>query len=132
METTHTGTITYFSMEIALDPGIPTYSGGLGILAGDTLRAAADRALPMVAVSLMYRCGFLSKAWTSRDGKVKRVTIGSPKTCCTSCRNESPLSSRGGRFRSGLAVRNPGYQGGTVPFYSSIPICPRTARGTAS
>jgi len=31
----------YFSMEIAIDPSIPTYSGGLGILAGDTLRAAA-------------------------------------------------------------------------------------------
>jgi len=37
--------IAYFSMEIALDPAMPTYSGGLGVLAGDTLRGAADRAL---------------------------------------------------------------------------------------
>jgi starch phosphorylase len=50
--------IAYFSMEIALDPAIPTYSGGLGMLAGDTLRAAADRNLPMIAVTLMYRCGY--------------------------------------------------------------------------
>ena len=50
--------VAYFSMEIALDPAIPTYSGGLGILAGDTLRAAADRNLPMIAVTLMYRCGY--------------------------------------------------------------------------
>jgi starch phosphorylase len=45
-------------MEIALEPGIPTYSGGLGVLAGDTIRAAADRDLPMVAVSLLYRKGY--------------------------------------------------------------------------
>ena len=45
-------------MEIALEPGIPTYSGGLGVLAGDTIRAAADRGLPMVAVTLLYRKGY--------------------------------------------------------------------------
>lgn len=49
--------VAYFSMEIALEPGIPTYSGGLGILAGDMLRAAADRGLGMVGITLMYRCG---------------------------------------------------------------------------
>ena len=37
-------TIAYFSMEIALSPALPTYSGGLGMLAGDTLRSAADTA----------------------------------------------------------------------------------------
>src|SRR3989449_10843437 len=42
-------TIAYFSMEIALDVGMPTYSGGLGVLAGDTIRAAADLSIPMVA-----------------------------------------------------------------------------------
>ncbi|OVE75511.1 alpha-glucan phosphorylase [bacterium F11] len=50
--------IAYFSMEIALAPQIPTYSGGLGILAGDTLRSAADLSLPMVAVSLLYKKGY--------------------------------------------------------------------------
>ncbi len=45
-------------MEIAVDPGMPTYSGGLGILAGDTIRSAADLAVPMVAVTLLYRKGF--------------------------------------------------------------------------
>ena len=43
----------YFSMEVAIESGIPTYSGGLGVLAGDTLRSAADLDLPMVAVSLV-------------------------------------------------------------------------------
>ncbi len=50
--------IAYFSMEIALDPSMPTYSGGLGMLAGDTLRSAADTGAPMVAVSLVHRCGY--------------------------------------------------------------------------
>jgi starch phosphorylase len=45
-------------MEIALEPDIPTYSGGLGILAGDTLRSASDLGVPMVAVTLCYRQGY--------------------------------------------------------------------------
>lgn len=48
-------------MEIALDPRIPTYSGGLGILAGDTIRSAADLRVPMVAFSLLHRLGYLSQ-----------------------------------------------------------------------
>jgi len=40
--------VAYFSMEIALEPDIPTYSGGLGVLAGDTLRSAADLSVSMV------------------------------------------------------------------------------------
>ena len=48
----------YFSMEIALSSEIPTYAGGLGVLAGDTLRSAADLEIPMVAVSLVYSSGY--------------------------------------------------------------------------
>jgi starch phosphorylase len=54
----NTDTIAYFTMEIGLDAAIPTYSGGLGVLAGDTLRAAADLGLPMVAVTLLHRKGY--------------------------------------------------------------------------
>lgn len=50
--------VGYFSMEIALENAMPSYSGGLGVLAGDTIRAAADIRLPMVAVSLLYRKGY--------------------------------------------------------------------------
>ena len=53
-----TNKIAYFSMEIALDPAIPSYGGGLGILAGDMLRSAADLELPMVAVTLAHRKGY--------------------------------------------------------------------------
>ena len=51
-------TIAYFSMEICLEQAIPTYSGGLGVLAGDTLRSAADLGVPMVAVTLVHRRGY--------------------------------------------------------------------------
>ncbi|MCC6426803.1 MAG: alpha-glucan family phosphorylase [Phycisphaerales bacterium] len=53
--------IAYFSMEIGLEPHIPTYSGGLGILAGDTLRAAADMGLPYAGVTLLYRNGYFTQ-----------------------------------------------------------------------
>jgi starch phosphorylase len=54
-------TIAYFSMEIGIAPEIPTYSGGLGVLSGDTIRSAADIGIPMVAVSLLYRKGFFKQ-----------------------------------------------------------------------
>ena len=60
--------IAYFSMEIALHPAMPTYSGGLGILAGDMIRAAADRTLPMVAITLLHRRGYFYQTLDS-DGR---------------------------------------------------------------
>lgn len=59
-------TIAYFSMEIGLEPGIPTYSGGLGVLAGDTIRSAADLKVPMVGVTLLHRKGFCYQKLDSR------------------------------------------------------------------
>ncbi len=53
--------IAYFSMEIGVKNDIPTYSGGLGILAGDTIKSAADLKLPLVAVTLISRKGYFSQ-----------------------------------------------------------------------
>lgn len=50
--------VAYFSMEIGLESGMPTYAGGLGVLAGDTVRSAADLDVPMAAVSLLHRRGY--------------------------------------------------------------------------
>ena len=55
---TYPSTIAYFSMEICLEQEIPTYSGGLGVLAGDTLRSAADLELPVVGITLLHRKGY--------------------------------------------------------------------------
>ena len=57
-EFVHQPRIAYFTMELALSNDIPTYAGGLGVLAGDTVRSAADLALPLVAVSLISRVGY--------------------------------------------------------------------------
>ncbi len=51
-------TVAYISMEIAIDSNIPTYSGGLGVLSGDTVRSAADLEIPMVGICLCYSSGY--------------------------------------------------------------------------
>lgn len=58
----HDERIAYFTMEVALRSDIPTYSGGLGILAGDTVRSAADLELPLVTVTLVSRAGYFRQS----------------------------------------------------------------------
>lgn len=53
--------IAYFSMEIGVDCEMQTYSGGLGILAGDTLKAAADMAVPIIGVTLLSQKGYFTQ-----------------------------------------------------------------------
>ncbi len=60
--------IAYFSMEIGLMNEIPTYSGGLGVLAGDTIRSSADLKLPLVAVTLVSKKGYFRQEIT-KEGK---------------------------------------------------------------
>ena len=54
--------VAYFSMEMALDPAMSTYSGGLGVLAGDVMRSAADLAVPLVGVTLVSRRGYFRQS----------------------------------------------------------------------
>ena len=61
--------IAYFTMEIALDPAIPTYSGGLGVLAGDTIKSAADLGVATVAVTLLQRRGYFVQSLDPVDGQ---------------------------------------------------------------
>jgi len=60
-------TVAYFSMEIGIDNSLHTYSGGLGVLAGDTLRAAADLNVPLLGLTLIHRQGYLRQK-LSADG----------------------------------------------------------------
>ncbi|MGZ8464746.1 MAG: alpha-glucan family phosphorylase [Candidatus Binatia bacterium] len=73
------GTIAYFSMDVAVDSNIPTYSGGLGVLAGDMLRSAADLQLPMVAVSLLHRKGYFDQRLDSRGNQMESPVRWSPE-----------------------------------------------------
>lgn len=67
--------IAYFTMEIALSEEIQTYSGGLGVLAGDTARSAADLAVPMVVVSLMYHKGYFRQKLDSKGKQVEEDAV---------------------------------------------------------
>lgn len=70
-------TIAYFSMEIGLRSSIPTYSGGLGVLAGDTLRSAADAGLPMTGITLLSRHGYFKQVLDS-EGKQTEEAVHWP------------------------------------------------------
>ncbi|MEX2131581.1 MAG: alpha-glucan family phosphorylase [Pseudohongiellaceae bacterium] len=77
-EFTHERRVGYFSMEIALRPDIPTYSGGLGILAGDTLRSATDLELPVVAVTLVSRAGYFRQEIDALGNQVEHPNNWEP------------------------------------------------------
>ena len=74
----HEPRIAYFSMEIALRSEIPTYSGGLGVLAGDTMRSAADLDLPIIGVTLASHAGYVRQEIV--DGRqVERPDLWQPE-----------------------------------------------------
>lgn len=66
--------VAYISMEIALDSNIPTYSGGLGVLSGDTVRSAADLEIPMVGLCLCYSSGYFYQLF-NEQGEQKEKEI---------------------------------------------------------
>ncbi len=59
--------IAYFSMEFGVSAVLPNYSGGLGVLAGDHLKAASDLGVPLIGVGLLYRSGYFRQS-LSLDG----------------------------------------------------------------
>lgn len=71
--------IAYFSMEIALDPSLPTYSGGLGVLAGDMLRSAADLGVPMTAVTLVHRKGYFRQHLDDQGSQTGEADLWRPE-----------------------------------------------------
>jgi len=78
LELTKEPKIAYFSMEIGVHNDIPTYSGGLGVLAGDTIRSGADLKLPMVAVTLMSRKGYFIQQLDSAGKQTELPALWDP------------------------------------------------------
>ncbi|HYD50456.1 MAG TPA: alpha-glucan family phosphorylase [Terriglobales bacterium] len=72
--------IAYFSMEVGVDPRVPTYSGGLGVLAGDTLKAAADLGLPMVGMTLLHRKGYFRQRLQRSGQQIEEPVAWSPES----------------------------------------------------
>lgn len=73
-------TVAYFSMEVGLESDLPTYSGGLGVLAGDTLRAAADLGVPMVGVTLAHRKGYFRQQLDAQGNQLESPAVWSPES----------------------------------------------------
>jgi len=75
----HRPVIVYFSMEVGLNAAMPTYSGGLGVLAGDTLRAAADLGIPVVGVTLLHRKGYFRQHLDAQGNQSESLCEWSPQ-----------------------------------------------------
>jgi starch phosphorylase len=82
-------------MEIALEPDIPTYSGGLGILAGDTLRSAADLGVPLVAVTLAYRKGYFRQILDSAGNQFEQPQEWEPENQITEVKQRVTVEIEG-------------------------------------
>ena len=91
----HTPRVAYFSMEIALESAIPTYAGGLGVLAGDTVRAAADLELPLVAVSLVSRGGHFRQTFDEAGRQVEQPAPWEPRQHATPLEAKVALTLQG-------------------------------------
>jgi glycogen phosphorylase len=72
--------VAYFSMEVSLESDLPTYSGGLGVLAGDTLRGAADLHVPMVGVTLVHRKGYVTQELGPDGAQSESSSTWSPES----------------------------------------------------
>src|SRR5208337_1014674 len=75
--------VAYFSMEIAINPGMHTYAGGLGVLAGDTLRSMADLGVPLVAFTLVHRKGYFKQLLDKNSKQTEDVDPWNPADFCT-------------------------------------------------
>ncbi len=110
--------LVYLSMEIALESDIPTYSGGLGVLAGDTIRAAADLDLPMAAVSLVHRLGYFRQTLDAEGLQHEAPDPWDPSERCdpVDASVSVKVSGRAVRLRA-WRYRVRGARGGVVPVY---------------
>ena len=79
----HQPRIAYFTMEVALQNDIPTYAGGLGILAGDTVRSAADLELPLVTVTLVSRAGYFKQEIDEQGRQIEHPDWWEPSRWAT-------------------------------------------------
>ncbi len=110
--------VAYFSMEIGLDPSLPTYAGGLGVLAGDTLKSAADLGAPMLGITLLHRKGYFRQQLDASGNQSEEPVEWNPEELL------EPLSERAtvAIERRDLVVRAwryvlTGIDGDEVPVY---------------
>ncbi len=120
--------VAYLSAEIALDSAMPTYAGGLGVLAGDTVRSAADLRAPMVGISLLYRHGYFNQKLDASGQQGESPMAWKPEKVLKPLppRITVEIEGRSVAVRAWLyEVR--GATGGIVPVYLLDTQCPENA-----
>jgi starch phosphorylase len=110
--------VAYFSMEVGIDPSMPTYGGGLGVLAGDTLRSAADMGLPLVGVTLLHRKGYFRQHIDERGNQSGSPAVWRPEEHLQVLPNEVSVAVEGRQVRIRAWVYTvKGVFGHKVPVY---------------
>jgi glycogen phosphorylase len=108
--------IAYFSMEIGIDSKIPTYSGGLGVLAADTIRSCADLKVPLVAVTLLYEKGYFRQELDAQGNQRELPDVWNPKELLTLLPNKISVKIENRTvFVRGWEYRVTGVSGYFVP-----------------
>ncbi|MCD6468934.1 MAG: alpha-glucan family phosphorylase [Thermoplasmata archaeon] len=87
--------VAYFSMEIGIDPDIPTYSGGLGVLAGDTIKSCADLNVPLVGITLLFKDGYFDQRVDENGNQVEMPVKFSPASHLTLIARETSVAIEG-------------------------------------
>lgn len=94
--------IAYFSMEIALMPEIPTYSGGLGVLAGDILKSGADLGVPMIGITLLYKRGYFAQKIDKAGRQTESPVEWNPQEFMTQLPNRVTINMNNRPVRVGV------------------------------
>lgn len=91
--------VAYFSMEIGIMSDIPTYSGGLGVLAGDTLRSCADLKIPVIGVTLLYKKGYFNQEIDEEGNQIEKEVEWDPYAFLQSMPQEAEVRIEGRKVR---------------------------------
>lgn len=110
--------IAYFSMEFGMDESMPTYSGGLGLLAGDFLRAAADLGLPVVGVTLLPHKGYFCQHLDGSGNQTETPAEWKPEEHLERLPNRITVTIEGRSVQVGTwRFRVRGASGAEIPLY---------------
>lgn len=110
--------IAYFSMEIGVHNDVKTYSGGLGVLAGDTIRSAADLKLPMVGVTLISTKGYFTQDIDPSGNQIEKSAEWNPEDFMTLLPEKVSITLEGNEvtIRAWLYLQE-SVTGGEVPLF---------------
>jgi starch phosphorylase len=108
--------IAYFSMEIGINSAMPTYSGGLGVLAGDVIRSSADLRIPLVALTLLSKKGYLKQKLTPDGWQMEFPEEWDPSKFMKLLPETATVKISGRDVRIGVWVyEQESVTGGTIP-----------------